>query len=40
MGEIINSYKSLVGKPKGRHYLEGLDGKCGHNIKKDLMEIG
>jgi hypothetical protein len=40
MGEMRNSYKILVGKPKGKSPLGKLRHKREGNIKVDLKEIG
>jgi hypothetical protein len=40
MGEKINVYRLLVGKPKGKRSLGRPRRKWVDNIKMDLLEIG
>jgi len=40
MGEIINAYKILVGKPEGKRQLGRRRCRWDDNIRMDLREIG
>jgi hypothetical protein len=40
MGEKINSYRLLVGKPQGKRALGRPRSRWVDNIKMDLLEIG
>jgi hypothetical protein len=40
MGEVINTYKMLVGKPEGRRSLGKYSRTWKDNIRMDLREIG
>jgi hypothetical protein len=39
MGEMINAYRILVGKPEGNKLLRRLRRRRGSNIKMDLKGI-
>jgi hypothetical protein len=40
MGEKINAYRLLVGKPEGKRPLGRPRCRCVDNIKMDLLDIG
>jgi hypothetical protein len=40
MGEKINAYRLLMGKPEGKRPLGRPGRRCVDNIKMDLLEIG
>jgi hypothetical protein len=40
MGEMINAYKILAGKPEGKRPLGRYGRKWEDNIKMDIREIG
>jgi hypothetical protein len=40
MGDKLNVYRILVGKPEGRRPLGSPRRRCVDNIKMDLREIG
>jgi hypothetical protein len=40
MGEKMNAYRVLVGKPKEERQLGRPSRTCKYNIKIDLREIG
>jgi hypothetical protein len=40
MGEMINTFRILVGKPEGNRQLGRPRLTCEDNIKMDLREIG
>jgi hypothetical protein len=39
MGEVVNAYSILVGKPEGNIPLVKSTRRCEDNIRMDLMEI-